>query len=81
VTCRATPSVATSGREVDVAEMISHLETIFEGPGRAAAVNEVLTAAKFPEYLKGILEEVPGVDEIKAVVEWSVRRGRVWEAA
>lgn len=63
-----------------VSEMISHLETIFKGPGRAAAVNEVLSAAKFPEYLKGILQETPGVDEIRAVVEWSVRRGRIWEA-
>lgn len=64
-----------------VSEMISHLETIFKGPGRAAAVNEVLSAAKFPEYLRGILQEVPGADEIRAVVEWSVRRGRMWEAA
>jgi hypothetical protein len=63
------------------AEMISRLDAMFRGPGRAAAVNEVLTAAEYPEYLKGILMEAPGVDEIEAVVEWSVRRGRIWEAA
>jgi len=69
------------GLQANIAEMISHLETIFKGPGRAAAVNEVLTASKFPEYLKGILAETPGVDEIRAVVDWSVRRGRIWEVA
>lgn len=69
------------GLQANIAGMISHLETIFKGPGRAAAVNEVLTAAKFPEYLKGILDETPGVDEIRAVVDWSVRRGRIWEVA
>jgi hypothetical protein len=63
------------------ANMVSKLETIFSGPGRAASVNEVVTAAKYPEYLKGILMELPGVEEIEAVVSWSVRRGRMWETA
>jgi len=69
------------GLQANIAGMIFHLETIFKGPGRAAAVNEVLSAAKFPEYLKGILAETPGMDEISAVVSWSVRRGRIWEVA
>lgn len=63
------------------ARMIDTLEKKFRGPGRAAAVNEVLTAAKYPEYLKGILEAIPSKEEIESVLTWSVRRGRVWEPA
>jgi len=61
------------------AKMVGKLESIFSGPGRAASINEVLTAAKYPEYLRGIMTESPGVEEIEAVVAWSVRRGRMWE--
>ena len=59
--------------------LISRLNNTFRGPGRAAAVNEVLTADQYPEYLAGILAETPGADEIDAVYAWSVRRGRIWE--
>ena len=60
-------------------ELISRLNNTFRGPGRAAAVNEVLTADQYPEYLAGILAETPGADEVEAVFAWSVRRGRIWE--
>lgn len=29
--------------------------------------------------LEGILDEVPGRNEIEAVLVWSIRRGRVWK--
>jgi hypothetical protein len=61
--------------------MIDKLEKKFAGPGRAAAVNEVLSAAKYPKYLKGILESTPTKSEIEAVMAWGVRRGRAWEPA
>jgi hypothetical protein len=69
----------TLGDRVD--NITARLETIFSGPGRAAAVNEVLTALKHPEYLAGIMAESPGLGEIEAVTRWSIRRGRLWEAA
>jgi hypothetical protein len=59
--------------------MIDKLEKVFAGPGRAAAVNEVLTAAKYPKYLTGILESTPRGSEIEAVMAWSAKRGRMWE--
>jgi hypothetical protein len=59
--------------------MIDDLEKKFAGPGRAAAVSEVLSAAKYPKYLKGILESTPTKSEIEAVMAWSSRRGRMWE--
>lgn len=62
------------------AKAISRLEAIFSGPGRAAAVNEVISAAKYSEYLKGILSESRDTDEFNALMEWSIRRGRMWEA-
>jgi len=63
------------------AGMIDRLEKKFSGPGRAAAINEVLSAAKYPKYLKGILESTPTASEVESVISWSVRRGRMWEAA
>jgi len=59
--------------------MIDKLEKVFAGPGRAAAVNEVLTAAKYPKYLRGILSATPRGSEIEAVMAWSAKRGRMWE--
>ena len=59
--------------------IISRLENTFTGAGRAAAVNEVLTADQYPEYLAGILAEAAGVDTETALTEWSIRRGRMWE--
>ena len=60
-------------------ELIGRLNATFSGPGRAAAVNEVLTPDAYPEYLAGILAETPGADEVEAVYAWSCRRGRMWE--
>jgi hypothetical protein len=59
--------------------IIATLESTFTGAGRAAAVNEVLTADTYPEYLAGILAEAEGVDAETALTEWSIRRGRMWE--
>jgi hypothetical protein len=61
--------------------MIDRLSEMFSGAGRAAAINEVITAAKYPEYLAGILREVPTKSEMEAVISWSARRGRMWEPA
>jgi len=61
------------------ARIISRLEAEFNGAGRAAAVNEVLTADEYPAYLAGILEEAGTVDVEEALTEWSIRRGRMWE--
>jgi hypothetical protein len=59
--------------------IISRLESTFSGAGRAAAINEVLTADTYPEYLAGILAEADGMDAETALIEWSIRRGRMWE--
>jgi hypothetical protein len=59
--------------------IISRLESTFTGAGRAAAINEVLTAAQYPEYLAGILAEAEGIDLEAALTDWSIRRGRMWE--
>ena len=59
--------------------IIDKLETVFSGAGRAAAINEVLTADQYPEYLAGILAEAAGVDLEEALTGWAVRRGRMWE--
>jgi hypothetical protein len=59
--------------------IIQTLESTFAGAGRAAAINEVLTADAYPEYLAGILAEAAGVDTETALTDWSIRRGRMWE--
>jgi hypothetical protein len=59
--------------------IIATLEATFAGAGRAAAINEVLTAAQYPEYLAGILAEAEGIDLETALTDWSIRRGRMWE--
>ena len=59
--------------------IIEKLESVFSGPGRAAAVNEVLTCEQYPEYLAGILAEAAGIDLETALTGWAVRRGRMWE--
>ena len=62
------------------AEAIPVLEEQFKEPARSAAVNEILTAAKYPGYLAGILAEAEvGLSEIEAVLAWGARRGRMWE--
>ena len=59
--------------------IIARLEAAFHGPGRAAAVNEVLTADRYPEYLAGILADSAGLGLEEALVSWGLRRGRMWE--
>ena len=59
--------------------VIARLESLFSGPGRAAAVNEILTADAFPDYLAGILADSAGMSTEEALVGWGIRRGRIWE--
>jgi len=59
--------------------IINRLEAVFSGPGRAAAVNEVLTCERYPEYLSGILAQAGGENEEAALLAWATRRGQIWE--
>ena len=59
--------------------VIALLESEFSGPGRAAAVNEILTADRYPEYLAGILADSAGLSLEAALIGWGIRRGRMWE--
>ena len=59
--------------------IVARLTAVFHGPGRAAAVNEILTADAYPAYLAGILAESAGLGVEDAMVGWGLRRGRLWE--